>query len=238
MDDVWIPARIASVRDETPIDRTFSFEVSDADRRAFRWRPGFHTVLRIPDEAPPAARPYSLSGADGGGRPIRITVRGSGSWGRPVYELNRGARVELATPRGRFDLAVPSGYDTVLVAGGSGVTPFRAFVEDWILHAAPGRVTLLLSARDSSQVLFRDEWDAWQRARSAFRWTPTLTREPASSAWSGARGRIDEARLAAAIEVPERTIVAACGPRGLVSDAIEWARRVGVADDAVRRESW
>ncbi|MCA9316889.1 MAG: FAD-dependent oxidoreductase [Planctomycetes bacterium] len=238
-DDVpWIRARVADVRQETPLDRTLFFELDPEVRRAFVWQPGQHITVRLPDEVPPKPRPYSLSGADGPGRPVRITVRNGGSWGLPVYERPIGTVVDLSAPRGAFDLDVPAGDDAVLVAGGSGVAPFRALVEAWVARGAGGHVTLLQASRQRDHLVFADEWSAWERDVPGFTWRPTVTGPDDAAAWPGARGRFGRDALKASLRDPRRTVVAACGPKDLVADTMAWARELGVPEDRCRKEAW
>lgn len=233
-----IRARIAEVRQETPIDRTLVFELPAAARAAFRWRPGQHVVVRLPDETPPRGRPYSLSGADGPRRPVRITVRDGGAWGRPVYERALGSAVDLEGPGGAFDLAVPAGHDAILVAGGSGIAPFRAFIEAWKDRGAPGRVTVLHAVKAHEHLLFHGEMTAWERGSEDFSYVPTLTAEDDAHPWTGGRGRVGANHMGGHIRDARRTVVCACGPGALVDDALAWAADFGVPEAQRRREAW
>lgn len=103
----WYAAEVAEVVQETPHDRTFRLDLRPSDRARFAFRPGQYITLRIPTEDPPAERMYSLSGAPG--HPLRITVRGIGSWGQAVYGLSAGTAIELRPPAGRFVLDVVEG---------------------------------------------------------------------------------------------------------------------------------
>jgi ferredoxin-NADP reductase len=234
----WIRAHVAEVLQETPIDRTLVFALPAAARKALTWRPGQHLVVRLPDETPPRTRPYSLSGASGPDRPVRITVRDGGAWGRPVYERAAGSPVDLAGPGGSFDLGVPPGHDAVLVAGGSGIAPFRAFVEAWREDGAPGRVALLHAVKAREHLLFHDEMTTTAREVAGFSYVPTLTAADDAHPWSGARGRVGAAHLAAQVRDAQRTIVCACGPAALVDDALAWAADLGVPQTQRRREVW
>lgn len=234
----FTPARVQAVHPESSIDRTLVFALAPADRAAFAWRPGQHVLLRLPDERPPRVRPYSLSGADGPDRPVRITVRDAGGWGRPVYALDVGAAVELGGPTGAFDLRVPAGHDAVFVAGGSGVAPFRAAIEAWLGSGAEGRVTLLHAVRTHDHLVFHDELVAWAARVPAFRYVPALTGDDVAAAWSGVRGRLGRAHLDEVLADPGRTLVGACGPADLVEDALAWAEGLGVPAALRRREAW
>ena len=85
----------------------------------------------------------------------------------------------------------------VCVGFGTGVTPFLSYVRYWVLHRSQkggrGKVsplTLIVSARNFSQLMCHDELLEVQRKfRGEFFYYPALTRHW-SAQWEGARGRI------------------------------------------------
>ena len=102
-----------------------------------------------------------------------------------------------------------------MIAGGSGVTPFVQ-----ALHAILGtpedktEVTLLASHRTRADALAVEAFDAWAAAsKGRLRAITTLTREPASSAWAGRRGRLDARTLKAFLPPPvPDVLIFVCGP--------------------------
>lgn len=231
----WLRARVAEVRQETPWDRTLVFAPADGDALPESWRPGQYVTILLPHEDPPRERPYSLSGASGAGRPLRITARLAGSWGRPIYELPVGAEVRLQAPAGRFVLDVGNEDRLVLVAGGSGVTPFRAFIEQAESRPRAGPTLLVHASRARDHLLFHDEFRRWANVVPNFIYAPTVTGD-VDETWTGDRGRPSLLGLREHVPAGRRTIVYACGPPALVDDAMAWAEALGVHVDDRRRE--
>jgi predicted ferric reductase len=97
------------------------------------------------------AHPFSLSAAPDG-RSLRITVKSLGDFTSRMRELAPGTRVVAEGPFGTFTTAVRRREKTLLVAGGIGITPVRALLEE-----LDGDVIVLYRVISESDVLFREE---------------------------------------------------------------------------------
>ncbi len=76
-----------------------------------------------------ASHPFSLSAAPDG-RSLRITVKDLGDFSRRLATVEPGTRVIAEGPFGVFTDAVRRRDKVVLIAGGIGITPIRALVEE------------------------------------------------------------------------------------------------------------
>jgi ferredoxin-NADP reductase len=232
------PLVLDRVIDETPKDRTLVFRVPPEARAAFRHRPGqyvtFHDVL----DGKPIVRSYSLSSAAAETGLIEVTVRNFGAYGMHLYGLKPGARLEVHAPRGSFVLDVKPGQSLVLSAGGSGVTPYRAYLRALKAAGHLDPVAVLHSVREPSELIFRAEFEAAARASPWFRYVPTVTRLPEGEPWMGRRGRVDAALLRSLWTDPARAVVHACGPNEFVDAMLAIAKEAGLPPDHLRREKW
>jgi predicted ferric reductase len=107
------------------------------------------------------AHPFSLSAAPDGHR-LRITVKQVGDHSARLASLAPGTRVIVEGPAGGFTSAHARGSRVALIAGGVGIAPVRALLED-----LPGDIVVVYRARDQGDVLFRDELDELARRRGA-----------------------------------------------------------------------
>lgn len=234
----WFPLRLEEVRVETPIDRTLVWApVDPADAPTLVWRPGQFLLLRDPASGIAGQRAYSLSAADGGeGRPA-ITVRDMGRYGAWWFRRAPGHVAEGAAPRGRFVLDMEACDRLVLLAAGSGVAPFRAFLQAW--EGAGRRMPLCLvqSARVPAELVFASTFQQ-AAGHGAFTWVPTVTRAADDASWSGRRGRVDDALIAEAVADARAPRVYACGPDAFVAAALAGARAAGVPEDRLHHEAW
>ena len=108
--------------------------------------------------------PYSLSAAPTGDT-LRITVKNLGDGSRALASLRPGTRVAIEGPFGRMHAGVRIRRKVTMLAGGIGVTPLRALLEE--LPQAPGDVTLVYRAGSVEELVFRDELDALAAQRGA-----------------------------------------------------------------------
>ncbi|MEW1793711.1 ferredoxin reductase family protein [Streptomyces niveus] len=97
------------------------------------------------------ANPFSLSAAPDGDR-LRLTVKTAGDGTAALRQLKVGTRVFAEGPYGAFTTMHRTRQDTLLVAGGVGITPVRALLEE--LH---GHVVLIYRvATDRDAVLYEE----------------------------------------------------------------------------------
>src|SRR3954447_18190731 len=101
--------------------------------------------------------PYSLSAAPTRDH-LRITAKDLGDGSRRLGRLKRGTRVLIEGPYGRMHAGVRTRRKVTLLAGGIGVTPLRALLEE--LEQGPGDVTLVYRARDADELVLRREIDS------------------------------------------------------------------------------
>jgi predicted ferric reductase len=107
------------------------------------------------------AHPFSLSAAPDGRR-LRITVKGVGDYTARLSTLRPGTRVLVEGPFGAFTAAARRRPGVAMIAGGVGITPIRALLEDM-----PGDVTVVYRALRPEDQVLRAELDELARRRGA-----------------------------------------------------------------------
>jgi ferredoxin-NADP reductase len=121
-----------------------------------------------------------------------------------------------------------------MIAGGSGVVPFRSILRHReATHSSVG-AKLLYSARSMSDVIYRDELT--RLAANGADVVLTLTREWPHE-WTGYRRRIDMELLQEVAWAPaERPLVYVCGPSGFVEAAANALVALGHDAERIRTE--
>ena len=153
-----------------------------------------------------------------------------------VGELRPGDELELRGPIGGYFVWEESlGGPLLMVAGGSGVVPFRSMLRHWVSGERALTPRLLYSSRSLTEVIYREELmrlasDYGVDVRFA------LTREWPED-WPGHRGRIDRELLEEIAWPPsEEPIVYICGPSAFVETAAEALVENGHQPHRIRTE--
>ena len=110
------------------------------------------------------AHPFSLSAAPDGHR-LRITVKGLGDDTSALRAIPPGTRVIAEGPFGAFTTAARRRPRVALIAGGVGITPIRALLED--MPGGPGDIAVVYRALGEGDVILRAELDELATRRGA-----------------------------------------------------------------------
>ena len=100
--------------------------------------------------------PFSLSAAPNG-QYIRITVKAVGDFTTAMHQLTPGTRVIVEGPYGIFTAVRRRLPRAALIAGGIGITPLRALLEE--MPQRKNAITLIYRARSWGDVVFQLELD-------------------------------------------------------------------------------
>jgi predicted ferric reductase len=110
------------------------------------------------------AHPFSISAAPNG-RYLRFTIKNLGDYTRILQGVHVGTSVFVEGPYGVFTGANRTKARVLFIAGGIGITPLRALLEE--LPAARGNLTLVYRASHENEVVFRNELDELASLRGA-----------------------------------------------------------------------
>jgi predicted ferric reductase len=168
------------------------------------------------------AHPFSLSAAPNG-RWLRITVKMVGDHTHQLRRLRRGVRVFAEGPSGDFTVDRRRGGKALLIAGGSGIAPIRALLEE-----LPRKTVVIYRSTDADNLMLRQELDWLARLREAHVWYVTGPRTAPEARRMFTRGGLR--RL-----VPDvtRRDVYLCGPTGLVLASLRLLHRAGVPQEQI-----
>jgi ferredoxin-NADP reductase len=193
--------------------RTIDLDVPDwAGHRA-----GQHLDIRLTaDDGYVAERSYSIASAPG--EPVQVTVKRLDDGEVSPYlteELRPGDEIEIRGPIGGYfvwDGTEPQ-HPLLLLAGGSGVVPFRSILRHRARIGSTVPVRLLYSARSLPDVIYRPELAA---SGDGVDVSYTLTRQQPPG-WTGHSGRVTP-DLLAGVAWPDDLMPLAfvCGPTAFV----------------------
>jgi ferredoxin-NADP reductase len=187
-------------------------------------RAGQHVDVRLTaEDGYQAERSYSIASSPEDSQLVLTVERLDDGEVSPylVDELRPGDELELRGPIGGFFIWEESlGGPLMLVAGGSGVVPFRAMIRHRLAIGSDIPVRLLYSSRSLDDVIYSKELTE-AGAADGVDVDLTLTRQWPDD-WEGRRGRIDAQMLEQVGWSPaERPRVYACGPTALVESVAD-----------------
>ncbi len=102
----------------------------------------------------PESHPYSFSDIPGK-EYLRITVKNLGDSSATLKDISIGTKVIIDGPNGIFTEKEKQKDKILLIAGGVGITPIRALIEQ--LAKNNKNLVLLYSARRTNQIIFKQE---------------------------------------------------------------------------------
>jgi len=109
-----------------------------------------------------------------------------------LCNLESGAIITFQGPFGDFTLRPPL-RDTVFIATGTGVAPFRSMLH-WLLadkeRHQDHQFWLLFGSRHPQDIYYRDEFEQLVAQHRNFHFQPTLSRAPGN--WQGLRGYVQQ----------------------------------------------
>jgi ferredoxin-NADP reductase len=148
-----------------------------------------------------------------------------------VDELRPGDVLELRGPIGGYFVWDGTVREpVVMIAGGSGVVPFRAMLRHRQASRSASPATLVYSARAPEDIIYRGELDELAAADGITVELALTRRWPED--WPGYRGRIDNDLLEALVPRQRQPLVYICGPTGFVESAAQLL--VDAGHDAAR----
>jgi predicted ferric reductase len=158
---VWHGLRVERVVREAP--GVVSIEIGGRRLEGLRARSGQFLLWRfLTRDRWWEAHPFSLSAPPEHGR-LRITVKSLGDFTQRIGDVRPGTRVIVEGPFGAFTSAARRRPRVALIAGGVGITPIRALLED--MPGEPGDIAVIYRALSDGEVILREELEALAERR-------------------------------------------------------------------------
>lgn len=192
-----IPARIETATKHSEDVCTL---ILQPDEPVPGFRPGqfLHLALDPYDSSGrwPESRVFSIANSPTRSSKIRITFSAQGNFTqRMLREAVAGAMVWLKLPYGSFTLE-DNGRPKVLIAGGTGITPFVSFLEYAVDTKARSPIYLFYGVRSPRRIIYGDLIEECRR--DVERFVPTVFVEDGSEGDPAYRtGRLDIGQIVA-----------------------------------------
>ena len=231
----WQLGRVVELIDETPRCKSVVVDLPEWQGH----RAGQHVDIRLTaEDGYQAERSYSIASAPEDGHLVLTVERLDDGEVSPYLtdELRPDDELELRGPIGGYFVWERSlGGPLLMVAGGSGVVPFRSMLRHWAAGEHDTVPRLLYSSRTLPEVIYQEELTRFS-ADDGVDVRLALTREWPEN-WEGHRGRVDRGFLEEVAWAPaERPLVYICGPTSFVEAVAQTLVDIGHEPGRVKTE--
>jgi ring-1,2-phenylacetyl-CoA epoxidase subunit PaaE len=151
---------VAAVRPQTAHAKAIRFELPDALKAEFTFKPGQYLTLRTTLNGEEVRRSYSICCAPDEGIEIGVKHVEGGAFSSFAQGLKPGDRIEVAPPHGRFTAEPGQDWHFLMIAAGSGITPVLSIIKSVLAGNPASHITLIYANRNVDSVMFRSELDA------------------------------------------------------------------------------
>ncbi|HET7299471.1 MAG TPA: FAD-binding oxidoreductase [Oleiagrimonas sp.] len=240
------PLRLVDSFMLAPTVRHLVFEREDGKPLAFT--PGqFLQVHFHYADGKPTKRSYSVAsvGGEDDGEVMRVEIAVSYVDGGAATELlgnlQPGQSIEASGPYGRFCLM--DGDENrryILIATGTGVTPYRAMRPriEKLMRERGCRFVLLYGARNATELLYGEEFEAFAREHEGFTFHPCLSRGARPDPRPDDRLGYVQSVLPELQPVADEDIAYLCGNPDMVDAAFAALKEAGLSVRHIRREKY
>lgn len=212
-----------------------------ADGGSLDFIPGQFITVHIQTDTGVARRSYSIASIPGQNQLIEIAVAFvEGGLATQLFaEMQPGDSITCSGPFGRLILRdeLPQRY--VLVATGTGVTPYRAMLPELAQRLAAQqdlRVTLLFGTRAPEDLLYADDFLKFAEQFSTFRYIACYSRAEPKMVYE--RMGYVQNLFAELRPEPTQDIVYLCGNPNMIDASFARLTELGFPSQHVRREKY
>lgn len=221
--------------------RVMKFSLAREDGAKFEYTPGQFITLHLLWQDMVLRRSYSIAtparqAGEAGEIEIAVTTIEGGRATDVLSNLRPGASIEATGPFGRFVLRDDPPVRYVLVATGTGVSPYRSMLPALSeqLAASGYSADLLLGVRSREELLFGPDFEQFAEQHPGFRFCPSFSRHPDDGAHHG----YVQQQLARMPLDPEKDIVYLCGNPDMIDEAVAHLKSLGFNNPHIRREKY
>ncbi|MFB1490751.1 MULTISPECIES: ferredoxin--NADP reductase [unclassified Thiocapsa] len=241
---IRFPATVEHITRHTPDVASYRLR---ADKRLPRFTPGqfIHLTLEPFDPASfwPESRVFSVANAVADRCSVELTISRQGAYTSKILDqLQEGDQVWAKGPYGEFTIDPSQGYTrAVLIAGGTGITPFCAFMDAAISQCALPieQVSLYYGAQTSELLIYRSLAERCAAVCTGFRVSCYVENTGDTANPCVRPGRIDLAEIMRECAEPARTAFFLSGPKAMIDSFQQALLSVhGLAPAQVLIDAW
>jgi ferredoxin-NADP reductase len=238
---IKLPALVSEVIEHQPDLRSY---ILTPEKPVPRFRPGQFLHLAIDPYDParhwPESRAFSIASSPMDRTKLKITVSRKGGFTTRMFDqLSPQARVWIKLPYGSFTPNISEGHEIIMLAGGTGVTPFVSFIE-WAAHENITTHTIQLhyAVRSPELLIYRDQLQACKNKLASLSLTFYAEELNDYQATDLKAGRISIPVLWNALKAPNSTHVYLSGPQEMINVFRQQFLGLGASNNNIFIDEW
>lgn len=149
--------------------------------------------------------------------------------------VSPGQSLQLLGPFGQFGLSASNWRPAVCIAGGTGLAPIHAILEEAFAQGDHRDIHFFYGARCQEELYCLDTLQRWAREIPTFTFTPVLSDEPADSDWTGARGLVSDI-VAERLQDAFGLEAYVCGPAAMIDAAVAVLESAGLSENDIHAD--
>ena len=241
---IRFPATIEQVTRHTPDVVSYRLR---SEKRLPRFTPGQFIHLTVDDFDPagfwPESRVFSVANAVADRHTVELTISRQGAYtGKILDQLQQGDRIWAKGPYGDFTIDASHGYRrAVLIAGGTGITPFCAFMDAAQTQGAlpVEEAVLHYGARAPDLLIYRPLAEQCAARFSSFRLFCYAEQTSTAEQANLRIGRLNPADIVDQLRDTRDTLFYLSGPKAMIDTFTrDLTGQQGIAPEQIRIDAW
>jgi ferredoxin-NADP reductase len=230
---------ISLIGSETIADGTTAFRFSKPAGMRFEAGQWAKITLINPSETDRSgnSRTFTIASAPDDDSLMFATRMRDTAFKRSLKAMAPGTKVRISAPGGDLVLPADTSRPLVFLAGGIGITPFRAMIRQATKCGLPYDLQLIYSNRSPADAAFLAELQQTATESPRFQLIATMTDANVKD-WEGESGMIDDAMLSRQVTGTDKPIWYLAGPTKMVASMRDLLLNKGVAVEDIRSEEF
>jgi len=227
---------VLEIIQRTPDVKSFRFKIKEE----INFKPGQFFWVTVKVEGQDKEKPFSFSNSPTEKDYVEFTKRITESeYSQALERLKVGDWAKLRMPFGAFTFE--GEYKKIaFLSAGVGITPVRSICKFVTDKGLSTDIVLLYGNRTEKDIIFKDDFEAMQRANKNIRVVNILTSSAIDKTiWCGRIGHIDQKTVKEEITDYQQRVFYLCGPPQMVECMVDILKNnLGIAENKIRREKF
>lgn len=224
---------VESTEQVTPRNKHIRFRLPAGKSLQFKAGQFFQIFVPLPDgKVKRSSYSIASSPAHHDYFELCVTLVDGGKSSTFLHNLKAGDRVQGMGPLGTFHF-YEDGRDSVFVATGSGIAPFRSMIHDKLHKGTKNGLTLVFGNRFAEDIIYRKEWEETAARHPNLKVHFVLSRAEGT----GLKGYVQDHLADTVRDLPSKNFYI-CGLKNMIDAVEQKLLSLGVAKERVHFERY